>query len=195
MYTSSTPVYKEPPKALTIEGGDTTYHYLPDFTLLNLEGDTLTKQDMLGKVLIVSFFEVEDDSMDRTTVLHGNLKRIYDNIDWDEKPNLRFLTINTGDPLSAIEAYTAKQEVDPSYWITAYGPGEDIKAFGKAFRLAEFEHWQPGDAPKTIQWIALVDKEGQVRSYYLGTDLAEERRIQEDYIALIRLIYPEDQLK
>jgi hypothetical protein len=184
------------PTEYDIVNGDTVVHTLPIFSLRTLDGDTLTQADFLGKITFFDFFALGvDDSFTRvqTLVLHGNLKRTYDNVEWQLDPPIQFVSINTGNSLEAVKAYAAEREVDPTYWPVLVGDSADIMALAKAtFHLPAFNGRTAADLPFTAQTIAMVDKVGTIRKYYVATNLIEERKIQEDLITLLRLEYPED---
>jgi len=74
------------PYQYDIRGEDTVYHTLPVFTFVRPNGDTVTRADFEGKITLLSFFAVNDDSLSKTTVLFGNLQRTYDNVDWEMDP-------------------------------------------------------------------------------------------------------------
>ncbi|MEL6847480.1 MAG: hypothetical protein AAFP92_03135 [Bacteroidota bacterium] len=177
-----------------VENGDTLFHELPVFQLVNLDGDTLGRDDLLPYVTIIDFFSLEKDSLNVRTVLHGNLERTYRNIEWDRqpKPPIRFISISTGDSPEALKAYASKrEEVDvDNWWILRGSPEEVYKLGAYTFQLMDFSRKTAQSEPFTAQQVALVDREGKVRKYYVGTDLIEERKIQEDLINLFKQDYP-----
>lgn len=176
-----------------VEEGDTVYHTLPDFSLLDLKGDTLGREALQGYVTFLSFFAVEDDDLARTTVLMGNLQRIFDNVEWALDPPIRFVSINTGDSLPAIRAFAEARTHDLTHWPLWGGNAADAARIGgRALNFPEFSRWQAGYPAFTSQTVALIDKSGRVRQYYIATDLQEERKMQEDLVTLLRLDYPED---
>lgn len=176
-----------------IDKGDTVFHTYPSFAFQDLEGNPVGPEELKGKVCLVSFFTVHDDSFKRTTVLNGNLRRVYDNIEWEKDPPFRFISINMGDSLPDILRYEAEMGVDKKNWTILRGSQEDIYRLAmQGFVMDEFATKRPGDEPFTAQTIAMVDKEGFVRRYFVATDLGQERKLQEDLIAILRLVYPED---
>lgn len=192
LYNFSRPVRENVPFVYQVENGDSTIRELPEFNLYNLAGEEVSKSDLLGKISFVSFFSLKEDTL--TKVLHGNLQRTYKNLNWEREPNLRFIHINTGDSLSDIESYLDKmKEVDPRYWITLRGADSVIHEFaGKALDLPKFRTASTEPYQLTSQYVGLFDKEGRLRKFYIGTDLAHERKMQEDIIALMRMEYPEE---
>ncbi|RMG74999.1 MAG: hypothetical protein D6722_01660 [Bacteroidetes bacterium] len=176
-----------------VENGDTAFHALPDFAFIDLQGDSVHRADLANTILFLSFFAVEDDGLDRTTVLMGNLQRIFDNIEWELDPPVRFVSINTGDSLAAIQAFAEARAHDAEHWWLLSGnPADADRIGGTSLNFPEFARWEAGNPAFTSQTVALIDKSGRVRKYYVATDLQEERKMQEDLITLLRLDYPED---
>jgi cytochrome oxidase Cu insertion factor (SCO1/SenC/PrrC family) len=191
LYLGAEQKFEEVPYAFS--EGDTVSHVLPAFQLVRGNGDTVTHEDFLGHITLLTFFSTDDDAELKTTVLLGNLQRSYDNVEWDMVPPFQFVSINTGDSLAAVQAFAAEMDIDPAHWWVLHGDQAAVLDIAQvAFGMPEFANKQPGFKPFTAQTAALIDKEGRVRKYYVATDLQEERNIQEDLIALLRLQYPED---
>lgn len=188
----SSPVRDRVPFVYKVESGDSIIRTLPDFSLTNLAGEEVQREDLIGNICFVSFFSLAEDTLSR--VLHGNLRRTYKNLNWDREPAVRFININTGDSLPAIQAYRDKQEeLDSQYWMTLRGVDSVIyQLAGKSLDLPKFRDKPQGPFKLTSQYVSLIDKEGRVRKFFIGTDLAHERRMQEDIIALMRMEYPEE---
>ncbi|MEO0471242.1 MAG: SCO family protein [Bacteroidota bacterium] len=196
MYSASEPVRTSVPYEYDlVENGDTLFHALPVFALEDLDGQAFTDQDLKGNVSVINFFTTQNDPQLLTKVLHGNLKRTFSNINWEREPNLLFVAINMGDTLPEVQTYWQNQQQDlhEQGWKILTGAQEEIyKLATQGLTIPDFVRHQPGDAPFTAQTVALVDKSGRVRKYYKVTDLAEERKLQEDIIALWRMEYPEE---
>lgn len=176
-----------------VDNGDTVFHRIPDVVFTKLDGDTIRTADLAGKIVLIDFFTVREDSQKLTTVLHGNLNRTYKNVAWDEDPPFLFLSVSTGDNREELQAYQdSRPEADPAFWPVVTTSQEDLFTLGDAFQIPSFGRRQPGGIPFTAQTAALIDKKGFVRKYYVATDLQEERKLQEDLITLLRLEYPED---
>jgi hypothetical protein len=198
LYFFSSPVYQKVPFVYQqTAAGDSTYRTLPDsLVLVKLNGDTLRSADLRGKMLLLNFFSTQDDSASRRTVLHGNVKRTYDNVSWEDRPEILFLSISTGDSLADLLTYEKRmeaEEVDAEFWPIVYADQEMVyRLGGEALGFPRLEQLGPEFAPYTDFNIALIDKEGRLRSYFVGTNLGEERKIQETLVALWRLEYADE---
>ena len=193
LYVGTKPVFEGVPYQYhTIEGGDTVFHELSTFGFRESGGEMLRREDLQGKIVIIDFFSTRD-SAKVTTVLHGNLKRTYENVNWETDPPYLFLSINMGDSLADLQAYVEEMEIDSRHWKMVQGSQEEIYRLAtQALMIPDFVRHRPGNPPFTAQTVAMVDKDGLVRDYFVATNLSEERKMQENLIALLRLEYPED---
>ena len=195
LYLFSNPVYNSVPYVYQHgPSGDSSIRTLPDsFRFADLEGEAWTRQDMEGYMLLINFFSAKDDSGSKRTVLHGNLKRIYENINWEKRPKLRFISLSTGDSLDDLRTYEQQMEVDPEFWPILYGEQEEVYAFAaESLGIPRMLQEGPDFEPYTDFNVVLIDKDGNLRSYFIGTDLQQERKLQETLVALWRLEYPDE---
>lgn len=192
MIRLSRPVFSQFPFAYSLSPqGDTLYHQLPAFALQDLRGGLLTDSSLRGTVTYLAFYSVRDTV--GSIVLMGNLRRFYDNIDWEAYDRVRFVLVNTGDSLSRYLPLAGRNAADPAYWIYASGDPETVRSLaGDALHLPEFQGKTASDLPVFSSQVALVDKAGRVRKYYTGTDLGQIRKMEEDFRSLLLLEYPDD---
>ncbi|MEM6346338.1 MAG: hypothetical protein AAF927_20790 [Bacteroidota bacterium] len=196
LYLFSKPVYHSVPYVYqTLATDDSVVRSLPqDFTLYDLDSNEWTSESLRGHMLLINFFSARDDSGSKRTVLHGNMKRIYDNVKWENNPELRFLSISTGDSLADLKAYEPQMEdVDARYWPILHGDREAVynlaaNALGNSRMLHEGTDYKAF----TDFYISLVDKDGKLRANFVGTNLKEERKLQETLVALWRLEYEDE---
>ncbi len=180
------------PTVYTInESGDSIKREIPDFVLWLPDSVPVNHDSLIGKLVYIDFFSVRDTL--KTKVLHGHLKRIYDNVEWDRFNNLLFLSINTGDSPEELAAYRKSLGVDLHQWMIVSADEQEIFKLGAdGLGIDDFSNKSPGSQPFTCAVVTLVDKAGVVRKYYQGYDLAQLRKMEEDMITLFRLEYPEE---
>ncbi len=184
----SRPVFQSFPYAFSLDSatGDTLYHELPPFTFTDPEGKTFTREDMRGKIWIVSFFSEQDRRL--SLVLNGNLRWVYENIEDADFASILSVHVTDSLPLSA--RYIDSMKVAPDKWKFVNASREAMFSLGKeAFRMEELRGKSPDDPPFTVKMIALVDKAGRVRKYVYGTDLVGIRELNEGIRALWLLEY------
>lgn len=191
---STRPVFHKLPYQYSINtAGDTSYHVLPAFHFTNADGQPVTRDSLMGKVVIVSFFCNSDSNL--TRILHHNLRKVYRNA--ENVPYIRIMSVTTApdqDSLPVLRAYQQRLEALPNKWMFVRGAREDVVAMGHdAFRMKDFGGKFRDMQPFTASSIALVDKEGRVRKYYDGSSMYDvEKILSEDLWTLLALEYRAD---
>jgi len=193
----SRPVFKSVPyEYVQTVTGDSVIPQIGTFNLMTPNGQSLSQEDLLGKLYIIDFFSLKDTLL--TKVLHGNLVRLYNNI--SDTEYIGMLSVYTGDSMTyGLKTYTEDFEQYGDIWKFAWGNREGVISLG-AEQLGIQEVIQKWDSisklnPQfafTSQTVALIDKAGKVRGYYEATDLAEIKKLNEDIRALTVLEYPEE---
>ncbi len=194
----SRPVFKQMPYAYMLtSAGDTVIPQLDQVLMYTIDGEKLSSTNLSGKIYIIDFFSPSDTLL--TTVLHGNLARVRNNI--SDADYIGMLSLYTGDSLTnELKAYyESRFPGDDQQWKLAWGSQNDILTFGESqLGIEEIGikkdslMLERNDFSFTSQTVALVDKQGRVRKYYAATDLGEIRKIGEDLQALTVLEYPEE---
>lgn len=187
---TTTAQFNKVPRAFTIQdNGDSLFHRLPNFSFTDQDGEVFDQDSMLGSIYIMSFMSVEDTL--KTKILNSNLQRIYENI--EDGANIRMVSIHTDS--TSLSDYVAEMEIDidADRWAFVHGKKSEVYAITKdAFQMLEFAYKDSTSEPFTAQKIALIDKEGNVRKYYPGTDLGQIRPITDDLRSIIVMEYPEE---
>ena len=193
----SHPVFNSVPFQYRVEAsGDSNIYTLQDFPAQHLNGTPLTSSEYSDRILLIDFFSLADTL--RTTVLHGNLQRVYDNI--RDTDYIRMFSICTGDTINSdLIDYAADFESYGDTWQVLWMDTASVRqtALGQ-LGIQEVGKWydlraRNKEFPEfTSQTLALLDKKGRVRKYFVATDLGEIKRINEDLRALTVLEYPEE---
>jgi protein SCO1/2 len=157
---------------------------LPDFSLIDQDGEPFTKADLAGRVHITGFFFTTC-----TTIcprLLQVMKTVQDDVieqapysEWGD--DIRFLAITVDpkrDTPDKLRETIVKYGFDASRWTLLTGPREDIVAlveggFGRA--VGERQEVAPGvfDIAHSNK-LALVDGAGRVRGFY-GTENVSDK--------------------
>lgn len=169
-----------------MENGDTLHYSLPVFHVKNIAGDIVSTETLLGNICIIGFFSAEGDHLTNTALI-GNLKRTFDNVAWEQSPDIRFVLFSVEDTTGRLDVIADSLGLDPRYWQFLSGSPETINKIAiDGLGIPDFAQ---SAQPSTASTVVLTDKKGKVRKQYVATDLVEERKIQEDLITLLRLDY------
>jgi cytochrome oxidase Cu insertion factor (SCO1/SenC/PrrC family) len=145
---------------------------LPDFQLTERNGQTVSRDDLKGKVWIASF--VFARCCGPCPVVTGNMARLQQEL--ADLPDVRLVTISVDperDTPEALQKYAASFGADPQRWLFLTGDKAKIHELSeKGFRLAVSEAQgqarTPGNEFDHSTRLVLVDKQGRIRGYFDG---------------------------
>jgi protein SCO1 len=203
-----------------------TYGSVPDFSLTERSGRTVTRSDLVGKVSVVDFFYTR--CPDTCPLQSAHLARLQTELAHVPDVLLVSITVDPDhDTLGVLTAYAARFNADPRRWLFVTGPrdaiyrlavdGFHLAAVASAPRttapesgpvvhelsperamappwawMAPTSAWAHGKEAGTsvIQLVhasrfALVDREGQIRGYFDGTDWDDVKRLGKDLQRLL----------
>jgi len=140
------------------------FNQVPDFSLINQDGDTITNQDLLGKVYVVEFFFSNCPTI--CTPMNMNMEKVQSALkQYDDFAILSISIDPERDTPEAMKEYAQRFDADFDTWHFATGEQDVVyelarKGFNAYVGEAEseeigFEH--SGN-------FALVDREGYIRS-------------------------------
>lgn len=148
---------------------DTVYHTIPDFKFLSHMGDTVGREVMAGKVVIIDFFFTECKGI--CIPMSKNMARLQE--EFIAEDNV-FLLSHTVDPerdsVAKLYDYAQLYDVNPGRWLLLTGPKKDLYDIArKGYMITAGEgDGGPDDFIHSERFV-LVDKEGRIRGYYDGT--------------------------
>lgn len=158
---------------------DTAYFQIPDFKFVNQLGDTVTKNSVQGKILLVDFFFTTCKSI--CIPMHQNMKKVQEA--FMQEPDVQILS-HTVDPetdtVKQLFKYAVDNNISSKNWFLLTG---DKKEIYKMARNGYFITATQGDGGPTDfihdEKIAIIDKEGQIRGYYNGTDSLKVKELMD----------------
>ena len=157
---------------------NTKDHRISDFTLVNHLGDTVTKSDVQGKILVIDFFFTRCATI--CPVMTGNLKMLHDALP-DGVQILSHSVTPFADSVSVLNAYAEKHTVEASKWW--FLTGEKTEVYRLA-RKSYFSCLDEGDGGYQdfvhTENVVLVDSEGRLRGFYDGTLKEEISQLYKD---------------
>lgn len=172
------------------EGGfDTIYHKIPYFELINQDGKTVTRDDLLGHVYIADFFFVTCPTI--CPKMTTNMSYIQDK--YKGHPNLRLVSITVNpenDSKDVLKEHADKVHADTKNWDFLTGNKDSIYnlAFNGFFVSAQRDSIAPGGFLHSGM-LVLVDKNAHIRGYFDGTI---HKVVKEQLIDAIDILYKED---
>ena len=145
-------------------------HRVSDFILVNQLGDTVTRSDVEGQIIVVDFFFTRCATI--CPLMTKNLRRIHDRLDPDLPVQLLSHSVTPfADSVSVLRAYADKQEANPALWWFLTGPKSEIYSLARKSYFSCLDEGDGGfqDFVHTEN-VVLVDSEGRLRGFYDGTD-------------------------
>ncbi len=179
---------------------------VPDFTLTERSGRTVTRAVLLGKVWLVSFIYTEcTETCPTQSQQMAALQRQF-----ALEPDLRFVSI-TVDPAhdtpGVLARYAERYGADPERWLFLTGPKHVIYVLARdGFKLGVVD---PGDRNPTESWLrwlgprealathgsgglvihssrfVLVDRQARVRAYHQPNDPESLAQLRENLRELL----------
>ncbi len=147
------------------------YHSIAPFSLINQNGETVTQEDYEGHIYVADFFFTTCQTI--CPIMTEHMVEIQKELEGDTVVKLlSHSVIPQYDTPEILKAYAVEKGVDDSKWNLVTGSQEEI------FTLARKSYLAVKDIPGTeddldmvhTENFMLIDKKGQIRNYYDGTD-------------------------
>ena len=149
-----------------IVNGDTIFHTVPKFTLINQNSDSISNRDLEGKIYVADFFFTTCPSI--CPIMTNNLVKVQRAFKGNSEFALVSHTVNPEfDREEILREYAAKMHADTTNWHFLTGSKDAIynTAFNGYFANAGEDELAPGGFLHS-EYFILVDKKGRVRSGY-----------------------------
>ena len=166
---------------------DTVYHSIADFAFVNQVGDTIRKEDMVGKIYVADFFFTTCPTI--CPVMKKEMLRVYEQFKGD--PNFRILSHSidpSHDTQAVLKDYAEKLGVpDAATWNFLTGDQEKIFEIGQTSYLTTTmaDDLEPGGFLHSGAFL-LVDQQGRIRGVYDGTKTDQVDRLLADIPKLLK---------
>jgi protein SCO1 len=158
------------------------------FSFINQDGEIFTDKDVMGKVTAVNFFFTTCTSI--CPEMNNNLKPVYD--EFKEEKDFMLLSF-TSDPLrdsaSRLKRYADSLQVDTKKWVFLTGRKDSLYATARhSYRVDNPKNFVENIEDDFIhtQFIALVNKKGEVVKIYDGLKPSELSSMDEDIQKLLK---------
>ncbi len=155
-------------------------HKVGKFNLINQNGEIITQNDFIGKIYIADFFFTRCQTICPIMALNiAELQETYKN-----DPEIKFLSHSVTpkmDSVSVLRIYANNKGAIDGKWEITTGNKKQIYDLARRSYFAVLDDGDGGeqDFIHTEQFI-LIDKKGQIRGFYDGTDKNEIPRIYKD---------------
>jgi len=175
------------------ETTDTVWHQVKNISLTNQLGNTVTLDQLNGKVLVIDFFFTHCGSI--CPALTRNMKKLQDAI--KRQDNMKYADTNfvqllsfsvdpERDSVPVLKKYADRNNVNHDVWWMLTGPKKTIYDF--AFEELKVDKYN--DDPIDSSFVhtsrfTLLDKNRIVRGYYNGLDDSSLARLSNDIVLLM----------
>ena len=163
-------------------------HTIADFSLINQNGEIITKNDYKNKIYIADFFFTSCTNICIAMVYNMNeLQEFYKNYN-----DILFLSHSVTpeiDSVPILKEYAKNKGVIDGKWNVTTGDKKHIYELARKSYFAVIEDGDGGedDFIHTEQFI-LVDKEYRIRGFYDGTNKKDMEKLKQD-VFLLRVEY------
>ncbi len=149
---------------------DTIFHKIAPFSFLNQDGDTITNEDVKGKIYVADFFFTSCPTI--CPVMKRQMLRVYE--EFKNNPDFQILSHSidpTHDTVALLKDYSQRLGIpDASTWHFLTGDQEKIFEIGQTSYMttAMEDQNEPGGFLHSGAFV-LVDRKGHIRGVYDGT--------------------------
>lgn len=157
---------------------DTIFHTVPDFSLTNQYGETVTMQTVSGKIKVVDFFFTTCPGI--CPKMSTQLSRVQKTFaDVSELVILSHTVNPEEDSVEVMSAYANQYGAVKGKWHLLTGNKSSIYQLGEKGYFLPVSEGDTGIADDFIhsEKFILVDKENHIRGFYDGTDQKEVDRL------------------
>ena len=185
------PIYQ--PDMVNKELVDTTvqyvrkYHKVPDFKLVNQNGDTITQKDYEDKIYIADFFFTTCQGI--CPIMTDHMVKIQ--AEFKDDPEVLLLSHSVTpeiDSVAQLKKYAEEKGVIDEKWNLVTGDKKQIYDLARKSYLVAKSQGNGGKYDMVhTENFALVDKNKQVRGFYDGTNPEAIEQLVEDVKLLKKL--------
>jgi protein SCO1/2 len=163
---------------------------VPEFSFIERDGRRVTLAELKGKVWLVNF--IYTNCPDTCPIQSAQMREIQE--DFKKEKDLRLVSITVDperDTPKLLTEYANRFSADPARWFFLTGKKETIYKFAQeGFHLGavEIPHEKKPESGATHTHsprFVLVDRDAQIRGYYVSTDAEAIKRLRRDLKVLL----------
>jgi protein SCO1 len=173
----------------TDSGGIKEYGSIPDFSLTDRSGSSVTLADLRGKIWIADFiYTTCTDTCPLQTAMMAKLQEEY-----SAKPDVRLVSFTVDperDTPQALKLYAERYRADSQRWYFLTGQRDRIlRLIQEGFHLSAApvanQTDRSGMIPHSARFV-LVDKQARIRGYYDSREREAFVRLKNDIDTLVK---------
>jgi protein SCO1 len=172
-------------QTLKDENGNLFHHTIDTFTTINQHGESVTAENLVGKIHVANFFFTSCPVICPKMTL--NLKSVQENVD---VPDLYFVSFSIDpkrDSIQKMKQFAEKFEIDESNWHFVRAEKEIIyKLVRNSYFLVAVEGSSEKNDFIHSEQVALVDKELRIRGFYDAMDEDGIKQLKKDIVKLYK---------
>jgi protein SCO1/2 len=153
---------------------------VPDFSLTDQDGKSITLADMKGKIWLADLIFTKCESICPT--MSSNFSALQDKLSNKDIKLVSFSVDPEYDRGEILQAYAKRFNADLTRWSFVTGDRPSIFTLAKKGFLLGVDSvgLDPDNLVTHSEKFVLIDRQGRMRSYYNGTDSTSEVRIRAD---------------
>ncbi|SOE23493.1 protein SCO1/2 [Spirosomataceae bacterium TFI 002] len=162
-----------------------SFHSIPDFHLVNQDGDSVSQKDLTGKIYVANFFFTTCPGI--CPQMTANLDILQEEYLNDNEIMLISHSVTPNrDSVEVLKSYADKRNIDSKKWLLVIGDREQIYNLG---RNAYFVEENMG-IEKTVddflhtENFVLIDKHKHIRGIYNGLQKTSIEQLKADIATL-----------
>jgi protein SCO1 len=159
-------------------------HQIGSFSFRNQDGNTISTQEMKGKIAVVEYFFTTCKSI--CPIMNQQMQRVNVAFKGDKDVRIFSFTVDPEtDDVAQMKKYANSHQATSGKWHFLTGKKEDLYALARKsfFVLKPAEAQNLGDAGSDFihtNNFVLVDKQLRIRGYYDGTSVKEVNQLISD---------------
>lgn len=159
--------------------GEERYHHIPEFTLIDQSGDTITHEQLKGKIYVADFFFTHCPSICPKMTAH--LKEIQDKFDKEDISFVSYTVDPKRDRPERLMEYARTYEAELDNWSFITGDKKQIYLLARnGYFISASEGSGGPDDFIHSDLFTLVDEKGRIRGYYRGTQDDDIQQLIQD---------------
>jgi len=172
---------------------DTLWHRVNNVTLQNQLGESVSLDQLQGKVIVADFFFTHCASI--CPILTRNMRRLQDGLKLKDDMKridttfVQFLSFSVDperDSVPVLKKYADRHGINSDVWWLLTGPKKTIYDFAlQELKLGIQDSVSVDSNFVHTDYVALLDKDRVVRGYYHGTDTAALARLADDIVFIM----------